>query len=115
MVRASGDVLVRVEAGRGTGFAAAASAMTLGAAGTTFALEPLFEVPAGTTRGPGLAPAPRAGGHRARGAGGAGGGGAARGWGGGGGGRVGGGRGRRRGPAGFRDDGRQGHARRARP
>src|SRR6266516_6329136 len=64
MVRASGNVLLRIDMDRGT--ALAASALNLAAAGTTFALEPLFEVPAKPSPGAGLAASPRVVWHRAR-------------------------------------------------
>ena len=49
MIRASGDVLIRVEMERGAAFLGSAS--KIAAAGTTFEFEPLFEVPPRSTPG----------------------------------------------------------------
>lgn len=66
-MRASGDFLIRIESSAATALAAAGP-LNVTAAGTTFAFEPLFEVPIPATPGAvGLAAAPsRAVWHRAR-------------------------------------------------
>jgi hypothetical protein len=64
MIRASGDVLVRVEAKPGD--AALRAVSTLSAAGTRFDLEPLFEVPSPAAGGAGVAGATRIAWHLAR-------------------------------------------------
>lgn len=66
MARASGDVLIRIESSASAPLAAAGP-LSVAAAGTRFALEPLFEVPIPAASGAaGLAAARRAVWHRAR-------------------------------------------------
>src|SRR5262245_44501881 len=68
MARASGDVLIRIESSTAVPLTAAAPPLNVSAAGTTFAFEPLFEVPLSpTTKGAvGLGAPGRAVWHRAR-------------------------------------------------